>query len=237
MVELSYFSVSAMIELIAVLLILLGLLVYKIRKQQKQDRLAAEQLLEQVNHQSEVRLHRNTTFFKEKYMLDANHLDKALRLVDRVEKRFMQKIINVYIKRDAKGLKEMDTYVAELVTTYQSLSPKIPTNDLLRQLNRHPAIFEEFEVQRQVNKDLKEEITITKRTMNDMMGEFSRMFGGGADASLDPHDVINELQIRHAEHNRGADQIPEDELDLLEKLAEETGEPAEEDDPLQPGTR
>ena len=235
MVELSHFSFSAMIELITIPLIILGLLAYKSWKQQKLDQLAADQLIEQVKHQSEVRLHRNTRFFKEKYMLDARHLDSALRLVDRVENRFMQKMINVYLKRDSKGLTEMDAFVAELVTTYQSLSPEIPTNDLLRKFNKHPAIFEEFEVLKQTNKDLKEEITITKRTMSDMISEFSSMFGGGADSSMDPHDVIEELQAKHAEHSGGSDQIPEDELDLLEKLADESSELAVQDDPLQPG--
>lgn len=234
MVELSYFSFSATIELIAALLIVLGWLFYKNWKQKKRDRQAADQLLERIRHQSEVRLHRNTKFFKEKYMLDAADLEQALRLIDHVEQRFIQKIINVYLNRDSKGLVKMDAFVAELVTTYQSLSPEIPTTDLLRKLKKNPAIFEEIEVLRQLNQDLKEEITITKQTMNEMLNEFSNMFGGGADNSLDAQEIMDELQTKHSERNADTDQLPEDELDLLEKLAEETTEPPEQDNPLLP---
>ena len=131
MIEVSTLLFSLIVEGFLVLLIVLFALVLFNFRRKNTDRLAVHKLIDQLKQQSKVRMEQTGSFLNEKYRFEGNDLKKAVKSIDKAEKKFMQKIINVYLKRDADRLISMDAWVAELIETYKSLSPVMPDPEIL----------------------------------------------------------------------------------------------------------
>ena len=55
-------------------------------------------------------------------------------------------------------------------------------------------LSQETEKLKQENEKLKGELEDTKTTMNNMVGEFGSMFGGGADHEMAKHEVVEKVE-------------------------------------------
>lgn len=200
MIEVSVLLFTLISEGFIVLLVLLLLGSILTVKGKKRDKTAVRKLVDQIKKQSKARLDTTGSFLHEKYRLEGDALKKAVKSIDKAEKKFIQKMINVYLSRDAKGLASMDACVAELIDAYKSLSPIIP--DTADQQSAESADTEKLELLRNTNAKLTEELTITKQTMGSMISEFGSMFGGGQDHELAKHEVVDKV-------NEAKEVIPE----------------------------
>ena len=212
MIEISIVLFSLLVEGFVVLLTVISVTVFIQKKRKNKDREAIKKLVEQIRVQSGIRLKKTGSFLSEKYNLEGNDLDKAVKKIDKAEKKFMHKLINVYHKRDTHGLIAMDASVAELIETYKELSPVISDAEAHTDIvpghdEQSEAVQQEIANLQEQNKNLTEELSITKETMGNMIAEFGNMFGGGKENELENIDVIekyletsgNTEEIAHVE--------------------------------------
>lgn len=224
MVEISMLNLSLLIEALVICLIIIILWAVLFTRQKKRDRKAAKKLVDQVKHQSKTRLEVTSSFLHEKYRFEGNQLEKAVKSIDKAEKKFIQNVINFYIKREASKLESLDASLAELIDTYKSLSPIMPDAETLAALES--ANPEEMAALRESNEKLTEELAITKETMGNMISEFGNMFGGGKDHELEQEQVVEKVQggettLQQIEKVETQDDVEIDELEVSQEGASE----------------
>ena len=193
MIEVSTILFTLLIEGFVILLIILLVWSFLAFKRNSRDKKAAFTLVEHIKDQSETRLQHTGSFLNEKYRFEGDELKNAVEAIDKSEKKFIQNIINVYLKRDADGLISMDASMADLIDTYKSLSPIMPDAETMAALEGGENHTAELEQLRETNARLSEELSITKETMGNMIAEFGNMFGGGAEHELAKHEVLEKV--------------------------------------------
>lgn len=191
MIEVSLLLFTLITEALVVCLVIISISILLLLKRRKKDRVAAKKLIDQVRHQSKTRLQTTSSFLNDKYRFEGDELQRAVKSIDKAEKQFIQKIINVYLNRDAHGLNSMDACVAEMIDTYKDLSPVMPEADAAPSMDSEAA--QELLELKDLNAKLTEELNITKETMTNMIGEFGNMFGGGKDHELDKSEVVEKV--------------------------------------------
>lgn len=192
MIEVSLLLFTLLIEALLIsLVVIIGGTILHIRNK-KRDRISAHKLVDQVKHQSKTRLQTTSSFLHEKYRFEGNELAKAVKYIDKAEKKFIQNFINIYLKREANKLESMDASLAELIDAYKSLSPIMPDAETMASLES--ANPEELAKLRESNENLVEELAITKETMGNMIREFGNMFGGGKDHQLEKEEVVEKVK-------------------------------------------
>ena len=189
------FEVNALLFIMLVegfvilLLILLLILVLRIRVKSR-NRNAVKQLVSQIKHQSSVRMEETGSFLQDIYELDGPDLKNAVKDIDAREKRFFQKIINMFLYSESGLLTGMDAAVAELVEPYKVLRPKAAEPvDSEEETN---AVMQ-LEAKTIENEKLKRDLEETKDRMQSMIDEFGNMFGGGSDHDLAKHEVVDKV--------------------------------------------
>lgn len=243
MIEVSVLLFSLLTEGFVILLIILLIGVLVLFKKKKADRVAASKLVDQLKKQSQVRLEVTGSFLQDKYRFEGEELKKAVKAIDKSEKKFFQKLINLYLKRDADALASMDSCVAELVDIYKSLSPVMPEVDAGTGSQELQEKEKEIEDLRASNGKLAEELEITKTTMGNMISEFGNMFGGGHDHELAKHEVMEKVKEKEMEVEEARTAADEqaaeveatdssDDIEIDEAVEVDVSEP--ESDPLQP---
>ncbi len=193
MIEISLVMFSLLVEILLVLIVILGPILFIYFKHKQKDKKAVKQLVGQVNKQSKLRLQATGSFLSDKYLLEGDDLNKAINSIDQTEKKFIQKIINLYIKRDATALASVDAYLAEVIDGYKNLSPAVPKQETETVQVQDPAMEEELNKLRHEKAQLTEELSITKETMSNMISEFGSMFGGGQGHDLGKLEVVEKV--------------------------------------------
>jgi len=226
MIEVSFLFFTLLIEGFILMLLLLLVWIILIIRRSKRDRLAAETLVQHIKHQSKTRTEITSSFLNEKYLLEGNDLKQAVLSIDLTERKFYQKLINVYLQRDAQGFTSMDASVAEMVDIYKSLSPVMPesealdTEKTLKELDEKENKIKELQGS---HDKLVEELAITKETMSNMIGEFGNMFGGGQDHDLDKSEVLEKV-VEQQDLDEGDPVTEESESTTAISVSAETGE-------------
>jgi hypothetical protein len=213
MIEISAIVFSLLIEAYVILLIGVGSWFYFASKKKKNDRNAALKLVEQIKQQSEARLSSTGAFLKEKYSLEGPKLKKAIALIDKSEKHFFQKVIDIYLNRDAEALSSLDAEVAALIDIYKSLTPAMPA------AKNESEKDQQIELLQAANAQLTDELAITNKTMSDMIAEFGNMFGGGSDNELQQTEVVQKVIAHHQKDLNNAiddevEDLSSDEIDI-----------------------
>lgn len=225
MIEISALAFSLAIEAIVLLLIIVAIVAVITAKKKKGDKQAVSKLVAQIKHQSELRLKQTGSFLADKYRLEGDQLKKAIQKIDKAEKKFMQKLLNVYLKRDTKGLAAMDAHLAELVDVYKDLSPKMPDPEVIEALEearRNDAT--EMDLLRDTNSQLAGELAATKKIIDDMTEEFGNLFTGGADHELEQSEVIHKVEEQHRQNTpKAEDDDFTDGIDLSSDDVDEFG--------------
>ncbi len=200
MMQISTLTFSLLIELLVFLVIVLIVWTILTLKRQRRDREAAARLIEQMRHQSELRLKETGSFLEEKYHFEGDQLNKAIQSIDKAEKKFAQNIINMYLQRSSSDLLVLDAQMAEMIDTYKDLKPVAPDiseDEIVTDVEGGTADELQLEVERlrETNEKLSEELTITKKTMGNMIAEFGNMFGGGQDSALEGEEVLEKVNV------------------------------------------
>jgi len=219
MIEISVALLTLLIE--ALVISIAGLVIWAVISLKKlaRDRKAASTLVEQIKHQSQTRLESTGSFLNEKYSFEGDQLTKAVAAIDKAEKKFMQTMLQIYLKRDAERFESIDASLAELIDTYKSLTPLVPQA-------ASAEVMQELETLRSSNDHLKEEFSITKETMSNMISEFGNMFGGGHEHELAKHEVVERVVKKDGEITQPQPAVASEQTIESESLVDDA-----EDDP------
>lgn len=118
MLEVSAILLILLIEGIVILLsIMLLVIVLRVRKDQY-DRNSVRQLVSQINHFSEVRMKETATYLHDIYELEGSELSQVVNEIDTRERKFIQKIINLFLHGETSRLAEINTTMTELIEPY-----------------------------------------------------------------------------------------------------------------------
>lgn len=216
MIEISVIILSLLIEAYVILLIGAITWLYFASRKKKNDRNAAVKLVDQIKHQSETRLTTTGSFLEEKYHFEGHQLKKAVASIDKAEKRFFQKVIDMYLQRDAEAFSKLDADVAELIETYKELTPAIKVENVVNDESEKDAQIEQL---KKSNEQLTQELEITNKTISDMIGEFGNMFGGGKDNELEQREVVKKVISKHDEDIAANEPSSEDIESAVEEVA------------------
>ena len=182
-------------ELLALLLAIVAFLIISRMRSRGKLKKAVKALVEQIKQQSKTRTQETGSFLKELYELDEQQLSNAVSNIDKQEKKFFQRLVDVIGFNEVDKIKSIDADLAALIDVYKSLKPKIPevkTED-------SDDTLAEIEKLKKENASLEDELVITKNTMSDMIGEFGNMFGGGSDHELASHEVVDQVKPKSEE--------------------------------------
>ncbi len=187
MTELPTWQLILLLESLAVLLLVLGGWIFISLRRARRTRAAVDSLVQQIRKQSELRLKETGSFLEENYRLEGEALQQAVEQVDKAEKRFFQRCINLYLKREDDRLHSLDAWVADLIGAYKSLKPAVAES------GPDEATRQQLEALQSSKQKLEEELKITKATMSGMIAEFGNMFGGGHDSALEQSEVVEKV--------------------------------------------
>jgi len=178
MLEVSAILLILLVEGIVILLsIMLLVIVLRVRKNRR-HRSTVRQLVSQVNHYSEVRMKDTGTYLHDIYDLDGTELRQAVNEIDKREREFIQKIIDLFLRDETSLLAEMNTAVAELIEPYKDLRPKIPAP--IASDGEQSALMK-LETMGAQNEKLTQELKITRDRMMSIIARFYNRSGGGDD--------------------------------------------------------
>ena len=190
-------------ELLAISVAIIAFLVISRFRRRGKLRKAVKALVEQIKQQSKTRTQETGSFLQEIYQLDDSELTNAVSMIDKQEKKFFQVLVDVIGFNETDKITSIDADLAALIDTYKNLKPKVPD----AKLQDSEQTLEEIERLKKENSNLQEELTITKKTMGDMIGEFGNMFGGGSDHELAKHEVVEQVKPKSEESE--TDEIPD----------------------------
>ena len=181
MLEVSAILLILLVEGIVILLsIMLLVIVLRVRKDRR-HRSTVRQLVSQVNHYSEVRMKDTGTYLHDIYDLDGTELRQAVNQIDKREREFIQKIIDLFLRDETSLLTEMNTAVAELIEPYRDLRPKIPAPIVS---DGEQSALMKLETMGAQNEKLTQELKITRDRMMSIIARFYNRSGGGDDRRL-----------------------------------------------------
>lgn len=178
MLEVSAILLILLVEGIVILLsIMLLVIVLRVRKDHH-DRNTVRQLVSQINHFSEVRIKETGTYLHDIYELEGSELRQVVNQIDTSERKFMQKVINLFLHAETSQLAEINTAVDELIEPYKNLRPKIPAPVVS---DGEQSALMKLETMGAQNEKLTQELKITKDRMMSVIARFYNRSGGGDD--------------------------------------------------------
>lgn len=176
MLEVSAILLILLIEGIVILLsIMLLVIVLRVRKDQH-DRNSVRQLVSQINHFSEVRMKETATYLHDIYELEGSELSQVVNEIDTRERKFIQKIINLFLHGETSRLAEINTAMTELIEPYKNLRPKMPAPIVS---DGEQSALMKLETMGAQNEKLTQELKITKDRMMSIIARFYNRSGGG----------------------------------------------------------
>ena len=198
MIEVNAALFILLIESLAVVSIVLVLILVLAMRKRRRKQAAIAQLVSQIKKQSELRTQETGSFLQEIYQLEDKELAKAVKTIDKSEKQLFQKLVDSYLHLDPELIVTIDAAVAGMVDAYKELKPKAPEIDNSADDERE-ALLKQVQQLEESNEKLKEELSITKSTMSNMISEFGNMFGGGADHELASYEVVEKVEEKTTE--------------------------------------
>ena len=205
-----------LVETCVILFVTLVIMLWLQIKAKGQHKKAVSQLVSQIKQQSKTRTEETGSFLQESYELTDTELTTAVKEIDKQERKFFQKLVDILAHSDTGQITSLDASVAELIDTYKSLKPKPIEIGNSEQAEQDAT---EIEVLKSNNETLAEELKVTKETMSNMIKEFGCMFGGGKDHELGSDDVVGKVVdpsalVDSSAENETAPTTPEKQPDI-----------------------
>ncbi len=172
MVTISSLWFMIMIELlIATTLVSVLLIAFAIMRKLR-DRKVAVSIINKVKEDEARRIAETKKIMLHKFGFDDERAEELAVKIGREERAFYQEVINMYLRRDANALDNLNITFEATVDPYRTLQPpggggsaSLPAND-----------YKEMKRLKEENKRLSEEIAVTMQTMGRMLSEYSAMF-------------------------------------------------------------
>jgi hypothetical protein len=218
-------------ELLLVLAVALAALLIMGARRRRQDRASALKLIQSTKEREAQRKEETSQWLQQKFGLSGEALERALHDMLKAEKLLIQRVVNLYVKRDRISLHELNIDVEAVGDPYR----KLEISDApVAAAGEESAAASDGE-----NENLKQELQITMETMSRMLGEYASMFGSsqaqGAAAAPPPTAMDDDLDAEmdgglgadldadlgaDADDAQDSDQEGQEDLDNLEGLEE-----------------
>ncbi|MCP3664570.1 MAG: hypothetical protein GY696_19115 [Gammaproteobacteria bacterium] len=172
--------------LISVVLVVL----FFIRK--RRDHSAAHKLISHIKDDSARRRMETEKIISEHFGLGGDSLHGTVSSINKQETVFYQNMINIYLKRDAAALENLNIAFEGAIDPYRTLEPSLGGGGDTVGVEGSGESDLEAEIERLTNENhnLSEELKITMDTMGRMLKEYSTMFAGGEGEALDKEKLI-----------------------------------------------
>ena len=170
MIEVSALLVFVAIEVILLLSLISGILIFSRLKARQNDHKAARQLVEKIKKERQARKEALRCLLKGKYKYDAEKVKQTVRDVAKAEQQLYEKIINLYLERNPQKLISLHREVEALLDHYHKLEVPVATAETDSAVDESQR---EYERLKKANENLKAELSILMETMGRMLNEYS----------------------------------------------------------------
>jgi len=160
---------------------LAGLLLASFRRRRR-DRQAAQDLVDIIKQAEPQRTAATRELLERHHGSTGDGLEEALHAIIRAEKLLYQRVITLYIKRDALALRALPIEVEALSEPLRGLL--MGGDSAAPGAGESAAVnTEELARLREENEGMQQELQITMETMSRMLSDYAAMFGGGAETA------------------------------------------------------
>ncbi|WP_260291342.1 hypothetical protein [Sedimenticola hydrogenitrophicus] len=231
MIEVSKLLLLVMGELLLLSVIYAVSVNYFALAKRRRDRAAIRNLIARIKEDSGRRESETRKLLEQRLGLSGDNLEETVRKIARGEKAFYQALIDVYLRRDTEAVQNLCVDYEGSVDAYRTI--EIPKRAEPAGGDEEPEDHtEELILLKAENQRLADELQLTMDTMGNMLSEYTQMFAGGVDASLD-RDKMQEIvaPTEDADPVQAAVVADEQLLDeLLQQASADEGEAADNED-------
>ncbi len=183
MIEVSFLSLLILGELLLVLGLACGVLLFTNLRRRKRDYRAAQKLVTAVKRDEERHKTAVSQLLESGYRYQGGELEETVAKLLRAKKIFYQDLVNAYLKRDAAAFGQLNIPLEALTDIYEQF--KVPA--AAGESDDQDGLVSEVDLEylRDKNQRLSEELSQTMETMGRMLTEYSGMF---EEASRDTDD-------------------------------------------------
>lgn len=180
-------------EIILLLLVVCGTLVFLKVKEQRKDKKALLALTEKIKESKEERLNVLSIKLKETHDLDSDALSAAAKKIRDIEIEFYITMMNIYADRDSEALKTLDKNIVALTESSTRLgtisidnsSPATTVTNGEELKNENTRLQYELNTSQQLNNRLEKELDTAKKEMRETVSEFISAFSGGRNVTTE----------------------------------------------------
>jgi hypothetical protein len=174
-------------ELLLMLAVALLVLLIRAARRRRRDRRAAMHLVGVVKAAVAGRRAETRALLEEPYGYSGEALAETLDTIMGAETQLYQRVISMYLRRDAAALRKLHGDVEALSAPLRGL--QVPAGARAAGGGAGPSADEEVARVRAENESLQQELQITMETMSRMLSEYSSMIGGGPE-TVDQADTL-----------------------------------------------
>lgn len=174
MIELSSLSVVFLIEATLALFVLILVLFLIQKSKSKGEYAASVKVINKLQSAEKTKEKKLTDLFSAHCELGSEAVNDLLGEVKAGERALLQKIIRIYLNKDAKVLSQIDKQVDKLSEPYcKALAHSSGGN-----AEKDKQFEDKLEKLALENKRLSEQLTIAMNTMDEISAEYTRVFSG-----------------------------------------------------------
>lgn len=163
-----------------VLLILLAIFWYK----RRQKCAVIANLASRLKSGSVERRQKTELFLQAAYNFEGDELRDATQAIELRETEFLQRVIAVLYRMNEEQMQLLDLSLETMIESYKDLKPRVAEDSTMDPLMR------QVEDLLEQNERLREDLSVTKNSMSQMVAEFAEMFAGGHDHDLSLEQVL-----------------------------------------------
>lgn len=172
----------------------------------RRDRCAALRLITRIKDGEAKRSAETENIVQHKYGMAGRALEGLVKNINRQEKIFYQRLINLYLKRDADALATLHIAFEGATEPYRSLELTQGTGVTVPPEDEDQSA--ELKRLQEENGRLSQELAISMDTLGRMLSEYSSMYAGGTGEELDKEKMLEMFRAEAIAAATGPDQSP-----------------------------
>ncbi len=217
MTALSPNAVWLLVGIDAVLLFVIGGILFIYMRKKSRDTAGVAELVRTIKENEPTQLEVLRAALKEQYEQDDEAAAENAKKLAKVKKSFYKHLINVHLNREGEAFASIDTRLDELLTAYRTLMPvvaEVPApvqqeapaaeTQIIPQVTAaevHDFRADLEEIKRQ-NEELRKELDQTKMALDEAVNEYVSAYSGGAESGKER--LESELHKLHDRKEHGA---------------------------------
>ena len=163
------------------------------------------QLAQRIHSRADQRREQTQAFLQAVYGLENPALAEAVDNIEHSELEFFRQLLDSLERGQSELVTSLDVSLDSVFESYKCLQPR-PSESA-----EEDAAQIEITSLRGENEQLREELSLARNKVSDMLIEFGNMFGGGKDHELATHEVMDRLSELRAENDASVEAPPETE--------------------------